>query len=69
MTALAVLPAYEPPALVWTGEPATEQPWVWWVVYVLTFAAALAWSTYCIHSGGSPSIEWQWWRFKVSCNR
>jgi hypothetical protein len=67
MTALAVVP-YEPPALAWPGEAVVEQPWVWWVVYVVTFAAALAWATYCISRGGSPEIDWQWWRFKVACH-
>jgi hypothetical protein len=67
MNALAVVP-YEPPTLAWRGEVAVEQPWVWWAVYVFTFAAALAWATYCISRGGSPEIDWQWWRFKVSCH-
>lgn len=69
MSALAVSSVYEPPALAWPGEPATEQRWLWWAVFVFTYLAALAWASYCISRGGSPDIEWQWWRFKVSCYR
>jgi hypothetical protein len=69
MTALAVAPAYEAPALAWPGEVATQQPWIWWVVFVFSYVAALAWASYCISQGGSPTIEWQWWRFKITCHR
>ena len=68
MTALAQTP-YEPPALAWAGETATEHPWIWWVVFVFSFSAALAWASYCVYAGGSPEIDWQWYRFKVSCHR
>ena len=70
MSLLAVAPAaYEPPAVVWRGETATEQPWVVWVVYVFTIAAALAWATYCVHQGGDPEIDIGWFRVKVACHR
>ena len=70
MSALALSrEAYEPPALEWTGEPAVEQAWVIWVVWVFTLSAALGWATYCIHVGGDPDIDVGWFRVKVSCTR
>ena len=70
MSALA-LPsaAYEPPALAWPGESATEQPWLVFAVWVFTLSAALAWATYCISQGGDPSVDVGWFRIKVSCYR
>ena len=67
MSALAVAPVYEPPALAWAGEPATEQPWVLFVVFTFTYLAALAWAAYCISRGGSPEIEFEWWRWRITC--
>jgi hypothetical protein len=68
MSALAVSPAvYEPPALGWRGEVATEQPWLVFAVWVFTLSAALAWAAYCIHQGGNPDIDIGWFRIKVSC--
>ena len=70
MSALALSrPGYEPPAVVWQGETAMEQPWVVWVVWVFTLSAALAWAAYCIHQGGDPDIDVGWFRIKVSCTR
>jgi len=70
MSALALSPAvYEPPALSWPGESATEQPWLLFVVFVFTLTAAFAWATYCINQGGSPDIDIGWWRIKISCYR
>jgi len=65
----AVAPVYEPPTLVWSGEAATQQEWVLFVVFVLTYVAALAWATYCIARDGSPTIEFEWWRWKITCRR
>jgi hypothetical protein len=65
MSVLAV--PYEPPALAWPGETATEQPWLVFAVFVFTVSAALAWSAYCISQGGQPDVDIGWFRIKVSC--
>jgi hypothetical protein len=68
MSVLAVShPAYEPPALAWRGETATEQPWLVFAVWVFTLSAALAWASYCIYVGGSPEVDVGWFRIKVAC--
>lgn len=70
MSVMAVTPAaYEPPALSWSGETATEQHWLVFAVWVFTLSAALAWASYCIYVGGSPDIDVGWFRIKVSCYR
>jgi hypothetical protein len=61
--------AYEPPAFSWPGEAATEHEWVLFVVFVLTYIAALSWAAYCISRNGSPEVEFEWWRWKITCNR
>ena len=70
-TAHALAPrAYTRPALAWRGETAEREHIVWWVVVVgFSYAAALAWASYCIYKGGSPSISFGWTGFKVSCLR
>lgn len=62
---------WEPPALLWGDDPAQVEPVTWWVIVVgFSFAAALAWSSYCIYVGGSPSISFSLWSgFKVTCSR
>jgi hypothetical protein len=69
MSATAVAPAYEPPTLVWSGENATEQPWIAWVVFVFAYSAALAWASYCLYTGGSPDISWSWFKFRIACHK
>ncbi len=44
-----------------------EEPWAWAVVVGFAFAAALAWATYCRHTGGNPDISFGWSGFKVKC--
>ena len=61
--------AYDPPALLWAADPATEQPWIAWVVFVFAYSVALAWASYCLWQGGSPEISWSWFKFKVACHR
>jgi hypothetical protein len=63
------LTPYRPPAFVWAGETAVEQPWLVWAVWVFTLTAALAWASYCIAQGGSPDIDIGWFKIKVSCYR
>ena len=63
------LTPYEPPAIAWTGDAAQSEPWLWWVVFVFSYLAALTWAGYCIAKGGSPTIDWSWYRWKVSCYR
>ena len=63
-------PRYEPPTLAWRGEAAQAVHVVWWAVVVgFSFALALAYASYCIYMGGSPSISFGWSGFKVSCVR
>ena len=61
---------YEPPALAWTGEVAQPEPVLWWAVVVgFSYSLALAWASYCIYKGGSPTISFGWSGFKVRCYR
>ena len=63
-------PAYEAPAIQWRGETAEREAVVWWVVLVgFSYAAALAWASYCIYSGGSPEISFTYKGFKMACHR
>jgi hypothetical protein len=67
---LALAPqAYEPPALLWPGETAEVRPYLVFLIVGLTFAAALAWASYCMAIGGSPSISLGWTGFKIACYR
>ena len=69
-TIQAVAPPYEPPVVRWTGETAQTVSVVWWAIVVgFTFSLALAYASYCIYMGGSPSISFGWRGFKVTCNR
>ena len=61
--------AYEPPTVAWAGEVATEHSGLWWVVWVLLYATALTWASYCVYKGGSPEIEFSWFKWKVACYR
>ena len=61
--------AYEAPAIAWTGETAQSEPWLWWVVYAFTYLLAVWWASYCVAKGGNPSIDWSWYRWKISCYR
>jgi hypothetical protein len=71
--ALASAPApqqYEPPALAWRDEPVQAVGAVIWAILVgFSLAAATGLATYCIYVGGSPSTEFTWRGFKVSCRR
>ena len=77
MTAtLALAPAagtparYEAPALVWRGESAQHAGSVIWAILVgFSLAAATGLASYCIYVGGSPSIDFTWKGFKVTCRR
>ena len=70
MGALALSPSvYEPPALLWSGEQAVEQPGIVFVVWVFTLSAALAWAAYCIAVGGQPHVDIGWFKIKVTCYR
>ncbi len=61
---------YEPPALAWRSEAAQAVHVVWWAVVVgFSFGLALAYASYCVYAGGSPSISFGWSGFKVSCIR
>lgn len=61
---------YKVPMLVWEGEIAEKEPIVWWIVLVgFSYAAALAWSAYCVWKGGSSDISFSWKGFKVTCSR
>lgn len=63
-------PVYEPPALSWTGETAQTVSVVWWAIVVgFSFSLALAYASYCIYMGGSPSISFGWRGFTVTCRR
>jgi hypothetical protein len=67
---LALAPqVYEPPALLWGGETAEIRPYLVFLIVGLTFAAALAWASYCMAIGGSPSISLGWTGFKIACYR
>jgi hypothetical protein len=71
--ALAPVPAlqrYEPPTLAWRDEPAQAVGTVIWAILVgFSLAAATALAAYCIYVGGSPSTEFTWRGFKVTCRR
>jgi hypothetical protein len=59
---------YAAPELAFAGEPAESEDVVWWVVVVgFMYAVALAWATWCRHTGGSPDISFGWTGFKVAC--
>ena len=72
---LALAPApvparYEPPALEWREEQLQAAGAVIWAILVgFSLAAATGLATYCIYVGGSPSTEFTWRGFKVSCRR
>ena len=56
--ALAPVVGYSVPSLGLTGEPAETDDVIWWVVVVgFAYAVALAWATWCRHTGGSPEIS------------
>jgi hypothetical protein len=60
--------SYVAPRVLWHGETAQRQRIVWWIVFVgFAYVVALAWATYCIHTGGAPDIELTWSGFKVIC--
>jgi hypothetical protein len=66
--ALAPVAGYAVPSLGFAGEPAQTDDVVWWVVVVgFAYAVALAWATWCRHTGGSPEISFGWTGFKVAC--
>jgi len=59
---------YAAPAVLWRGETAQRRRIVWWIVFVgFAYVVALAWATYCVHTGGAPDIELTWSGFKVIC--
>lgn len=69
-TLVTASPAYEAPALRWTGETAQIDPIIWWVVFVgFLFSSTLAYSAYCIYAGGSPDVSFTWRGWKVACHR
>jgi hypothetical protein len=70
-TALALAaPGYAPPALLRSHDPAETEPIVWWVVIVgFAYALAIAYATYCRHTGGSADISFGWSGFRVACYR
>ena len=66
--ALAPVAGYAAPSLGLAVEPAQTDDVVWWVVVVgFAYAVALAWATWCRHSGGSAEISFGWTGFKVAC--
>ena len=66
--ALAAVPGYAAPSLGFAGEPAQTDDVIWWVVVVgFAYAVALAWATWCRHTGGSPEISFGWTGLKVAC--
>jgi hypothetical protein len=67
-TSLVIGAPYAPPTVMWRGEAAQRQRIVWWVVFVgFAYLLALAYATYCRHTGGDPDIELTWKGFKVTC--
>ena len=67
-TALVARPIYTPPAIFGGAELVSEEePWVWVVVLGFAYAAALAYATYCRHTGGNADISLTWTGFKVKC--
>ena len=67
-TAFALAEPYSAPSLAFVGEPAESDDVIWWVVVVgFAYAVALAWATWCRHTGGSPEISFGWTGFKVAC--
>jgi hypothetical protein len=66
--ALAMRGPYAAPTLAFAGEPAEREDVIWWVVVVgFAYAVALAWATWCRHTGGNPDISFGWTGFKVAC--
>ena len=66
--AFALAEPYAPPALAFAGEPAERDDIIWWVVIVgFAYAVAVAWATWCRHTGGSAEISLGWTGFKVVC--
>lgn len=68
MEAALASTVYLAPALRWSPTSSEVNEVVWWVVLVgFSFAAALAWATYCRITGGYPEISFGWKGFKVAC--
>jgi hypothetical protein len=62
--------AYEAPSLLSpVDELEAEHAVLFAIVVGFSFAAALAYASYCIYRGGSPSVSFGWSGFKVTCVR
>lgn len=51
------------------GEEPEHQDRVIFVVFVIIWAATLAYAAYCTSRGGHPNISFTWRGFKVACTR
>jgi hypothetical protein len=60
--------AYAAPALGAGIDVEQRADVVWWAVVVgLAYGVALAWASWCRHTGGDPDINFGWTGFKVVC--
>lgn len=70
MSVTTVPAPYVAPEIDFFEADLTEEEAIWWGIVVGgSFAAALAYASYCTSRGGSPSISFGWSGFRVSCYR
>ncbi len=65
-----LIPAsYEAPAAELDHVEYENEPYLWYVLFAVLYATALAYAAYCTYKGGSPVISLTWRGFKMACYR